>query len=344
MEKHIETLRRLRGRVAWGCWAFSGTLAQLGDFDVAMILWLIGTILFLWVVWDFWIDYQKLYSVVVLVADVLATIYVAFLYFDKDKLTRWYTAIPGDVGKILDALTLWLLSVPASTWTVVGVVILWRVVVSARENRARVMMSRLATDGQDVEKGVLDFKVDFQDASSMLSRQLTAITREQVAFTKMIGRRTAAMGRVRDDARRARAAATRTATRIDGFSFRVEPRAEAFSQLAGIMVDSATKWVQWLGKHADDGGDKSSSEVRDMIVPLMKNTGGAKTSMGGFRESVANVRKNNISQDLNRACDRLVVLLSTFVTTMANMEHRWGGVLQIIDTAEKARNGPTKKR
>jgi hypothetical protein len=175
-----------------------------------------------------------------------------------------------------------------------------------RPRVVRTLAKRIAaTPLKDVPKGFLDYEKQMLETTLSTAAVLGKITKETDGATKRIEKGTARTVQARGASveRRLRVSSG-VAKDMDRFTQRLEALEDEYRVATGGMIDGGLGWL----RTAPEGNDFSVFAVQ--VSKLRDSTIGYRESIRGSRTAMKAGRDVNVSQDVNRAYDRAIDILS----------------------------------
>lgn len=191
-----------------------------------------------------------------------------------------------------------------------------------------------------VEKGLLDFQVEAEDAGKSFPRVMGVLTKDTQQFNTKLLRRSAEWQRKRGNVRKQRQIGSRLAGDIIKFADRIDQQVVAVEEQGRLLTEGMLGTIKHELIRLTEVPAMELDAVRDSMNEMLKS---AKQGRGGitkFREAVRRVRGMNMSQDLNAALEqRLVPALERVIETIRGFENR---TAQIVRTIDERRRGLRK--
>jgi hypothetical protein len=117
---------------------------------------------------------------------------------------------------------------------------------------------------------------------------------------------------------------------IDAHSAFIEAHLRSLREAASAFTDSYFGYVEWFTPETEPDRQRLA-ELGRTIKSLLEGARGGRKGISGYRDSVAGLRRRNISQDLNRASERLVPALDGILKIMGQIETFCSRLLRLIN-------------
>jgi len=180
---------------------------------------------------------------------------------------------------------------------------------------------------EPVEKGLLDFKIDADEAGKRFERLSgtigTRTGRIGERFVKAKKRLDSAGENVRAQ-RRALKTLSWECNRYSGF---LESSAPKMRDTMGILTDS------WLGilRHSSTSDITQLQATRASILTLKHLISTARTQAGTFRDSIAGLLAANMMHEINRATRWMLTALDSIINVLIELDEQCDLVVIAID-------------
>ncbi|OLC26571.1 MAG: hypothetical protein AUH40_03560 [Chloroflexi bacterium 13_1_40CM_65_17] len=158
------------------------------------------------------------------------------------------------------------------------------------------------------EKGYLDFERGYLKATQAATKTLKAFTAEMNAQTPKLVTQTARTETIQGTSVETRLrVANETAALIDRHAARFERLEVTYRAQCEAM---SMNLVDMLSTAPSSG---NLGEFPNVLATAQEHTAGSRESMAGYRDAVIKTRKMRVSQPLNQACDRLILVLDRVI-------------------------------
>lgn len=181
-----------------------------------------------------------------------------------------------------------------------------------------------------IEKGFLDFAVDAKRAGQEFPAILTRITRETTNIAKKLQSAKERTHNAAGDLVKIHNIASRTAGQIDEYSAFLESNLNLLQQTSRMLTHSWIGYIEWFTPQTE-AQKGQLLELRPVIRNLLESTRNSPKGVGAFRDAVAALRGKRISQDINRATERLLPHLDGIIAVMKEIERTCVKLLSIIN-------------
>ena len=167
------------------------------------------------------------------------------------------------------------------------------------------------------ERGLWDFRRDGERAMNAMNDILTEMAREIAKAGKRLQRHTRRMSRATArgvNMERGYELAEQAAKEIERHAARMERSEVRYREQTGTMIRNFADWLQ---------SDPDNAQVREWLMLLQGMADAAaegRQGIEGYRESVRDLRNQNVSRPLNRATDRLIAVLTKVIEDVAATE------------------------
>jgi len=201
----------------------------------------------------------------------------------------------------------------------------------------------------EAPRGFLDYRVDMERTLPQISKILNRITPQQIRIGKQFQVHTQSLAthqaRGTLTPRRAQKIASAAAKDMDRFSGSFERTLGPLRQTTDLLAESLTGWIDWASQ-APGADTTPLGQFRDVAVrPLLDNIRVMRSAIGSYRETLVGLRGTGgvgVSQDMNRASDRLLPLIDEMLRVTGVLENSIAEVVTTINRRlTQNTDGPT---
>jgi hypothetical protein len=186
-----------------------------------------------------------------------------------------------------------------------------------------------------VEKGLLDFLVEGNEAAETISRLISEITKETTDVGTRMSSATAeiqgiAAGAAPGSSARIREVTIRVAKDMNGFSERVENMVAELGIGADKLSDSYLAYVVWFEPGSEED-EKQLLVFRGMLHDLLEATRSGLLGAKSFRDAAVTLKSTRISGEISRAAGRLSRTLDGVIGPMEKIEALCVRTVSLVD-------------
>ena len=195
-----------------------------------------------------------------------------------------------------------------------------------------------------VEKGFLDFIVEFQEGGKRLTKLIEEIGHKTRKMGENIARQTPPLQAAKKNPIKARSIASRIARDMDRFSSFVEGSLPNLNSYSEGMTGSWASHIKWKIEHTGLT-DADREEVRTATTIFRNASRMGRSSISGMRDSVQGLRDTAVSQEINRATEhRLLPALNDVIGTLRSLERSCLSILQMVQTPSTGARSTGRKK
>jgi hypothetical protein len=202
---------------------------------------------------------------------------------------------------------------------------------SGNRPRVKLPVDRSTTEKQvrevedsDADKGILDHRIDAEEAATELVEVLSWIESQTINFTSKINKHTASIERLSKSprgslARDSKKVVLLAASDMNTFSHRVDEVLPKFKQSTKTLDESYSVYVQSADPESE-GHVEGINNLRTSLSQMLEVVNPAKQNIGLFRDSTLSIRKQNMNKELNKAAERQSNTLTSVLSEIERVE------------------------
>lgn len=195
--------------------------------------------------------------------------------------------------------------------------------IAAQESTAKARRHSTAAD-----KGLLDFQIESEEAIKQFQRLNNSVAYRTGQVARSSDRAVKSWNSAGEDARARRRVLKTFAWQSDRYSGFLEKQESKLRHTIDVITESFIGIIQ----HAAMRDELELRARRAAVWTLKGKIVESQASLSSFRDSVRVVREENMSQDANRAADRMVKAIEKIISLWRDFDGRCDEMIAAIDT------------
>ena len=178
------------------------------------------------------------------------------------------------------------------------------------------------------DKGILDHRVDMENATKELTRILLVLSKEINKIGNTLNKAIPKIQSTRENPIKAQKIISDTAKKLNKHSAKMEGNIPKFDEIINLLIESTTAYFTWFVPKIDQEKQELIT-LRQTCTDMLSSTQLSLSSMESYHN--IQVDTKGISQDLNTALNRSIFVTDNTITIMKKAKQHWHNLIEILN-------------